>query len=263
VKIFTARADDEKGVNAIKAWLKKHELPDLEVTNLKDQKMIEFWDDKAVQVRKNTGQRVGEAEDPKAALRRVSMRSTAAKGRLVMVGNPNEDNPIAKCSVCGHSGPVMDAFSYLKAGFNGIEAGDADDLDMQECGQCGAILDWKDTGQRMGEAEELRKTLPRFSREACEALWEDLWQGAPSFPFELADIEYALSTLNDREYMALWYRYEERRTLRRTGDATVQRPIVKTTNRGQLAKWWIDRALRRLRHCLDNDPVIPTELLDL
>jgi hypothetical protein len=61
VKIFTARADDEKGVNAIKAWLKKHELPDLEVTNLKDQKMIEFWDDKAVQVRKNTGQRVGEA----------------------------------------------------------------------------------------------------------------------------------------------------------------------------------------------------------
>jgi hypothetical protein len=58
VKIFTARADDEKAVTAIKKWLKKHELPDLEVTNLKDQKMIEFWDDRAVQVQKNTGKRV-------------------------------------------------------------------------------------------------------------------------------------------------------------------------------------------------------------
>ena len=56
VKIFTARADDERAVNAIKKWLKKHELPDLEVTNLKDPKMIEFWDDKAVAVEKNTGE---------------------------------------------------------------------------------------------------------------------------------------------------------------------------------------------------------------
>ena len=63
VKIFTARADDERSVNAIKKWLKQHELPDLEVTNLKDQKMIEFWDDHAVQVQKNTGKRIGEAND--------------------------------------------------------------------------------------------------------------------------------------------------------------------------------------------------------
>lgn len=61
VKIFTARADDEIAVNAIKAWLKKHDpddeydLNDLEVTNLKDPGMIEFWDDKAVAVEKNTG----------------------------------------------------------------------------------------------------------------------------------------------------------------------------------------------------------------
>lgn len=55
VKIFTARADDEKSVNAIKKWLKDNELPDLEVTNLKDQHMTELWDDRAVHVEKNTG----------------------------------------------------------------------------------------------------------------------------------------------------------------------------------------------------------------
>jgi hypothetical protein len=55
VKIFTARARDEEGVAAIKKWLKKHELPDLEVTNIKDHKMICFYDDKAIQVQKNTG----------------------------------------------------------------------------------------------------------------------------------------------------------------------------------------------------------------
>jgi hypothetical protein len=55
VKLFTARADDERSVNAIKKWLKDNELPDLEVTNLKDQDCIEFWDDRAKAVEKNTG----------------------------------------------------------------------------------------------------------------------------------------------------------------------------------------------------------------
>lgn len=63
VKIFTARADDEKSVNAIKKWLKDNELPDLEITNLKDKEMIEFWDDKAVAVKRNTGE-VKESEFP-------------------------------------------------------------------------------------------------------------------------------------------------------------------------------------------------------
>lgn len=35
VKIFTARADSEDGINTVKDWLKKHKLPDLEVTNQK------------------------------------------------------------------------------------------------------------------------------------------------------------------------------------------------------------------------------------
>ena len=62
VKIFTARADDETSVNAIKKWLKQHELPDLEVTNLKDKNMKELWDDRAVSVEKNTG-RIKEDEE--------------------------------------------------------------------------------------------------------------------------------------------------------------------------------------------------------
>jgi hypothetical protein len=56
VKIFTARADDEKSVNAIKKWLKDNELPDLEITNIKDQYMVKLWDDKAVGVETNTGE---------------------------------------------------------------------------------------------------------------------------------------------------------------------------------------------------------------
>jgi hypothetical protein len=62
VKIFTARADDERSVNAIKKWLKANELPDLEITNLKDQHMTCFYDDRAVSVEKNTG-RIKEAAD--------------------------------------------------------------------------------------------------------------------------------------------------------------------------------------------------------
>lgn len=54
-KIFTARADDERSVNAIKKWLKDNELPDLEITNLKDEHCIKIYDDKAVGVVKNTG----------------------------------------------------------------------------------------------------------------------------------------------------------------------------------------------------------------
>jgi len=59
VKIFTARADDEKSVNAIKKWLKDNELPDLEITNIKDKDCVKFYDDRAVHVKKNTG-KIGE-----------------------------------------------------------------------------------------------------------------------------------------------------------------------------------------------------------
>jgi len=58
VKIFTARASSPRQVVAIKKWLVSCGLPDLEVTNVKDQRMIELWDDRCVQVTTNLGEPV-------------------------------------------------------------------------------------------------------------------------------------------------------------------------------------------------------------
>jgi hypothetical protein len=46
-------------VAAIKEWLVSCGLPDLEVTNVKDQRMIELWDDRCVQVTTNLGEPIG------------------------------------------------------------------------------------------------------------------------------------------------------------------------------------------------------------
>jgi hypothetical protein len=59
VKIFTARACVPEQIPPITEWLAKHGLPELEVTNVKDFGMVELWDDRCVQVRPNTGERVG------------------------------------------------------------------------------------------------------------------------------------------------------------------------------------------------------------
>ncbi|MGA3144986.1 MAG: hypothetical protein ABSF10_18445 [Verrucomicrobiota bacterium] len=59
VKIFTARASSPRQVMAIKEWLASCGLPDLEVTNVKDQRMIELWDDRCVQVTTNLGEPIG------------------------------------------------------------------------------------------------------------------------------------------------------------------------------------------------------------
>lgn len=59
VKILTPRAATEEGANAVRAWLKEHNLPELEVTHAKDLQMVEFWSAHCVQVISNTGQIVG------------------------------------------------------------------------------------------------------------------------------------------------------------------------------------------------------------
>ena len=56
VKIFTARASSPRQVAAIKEWLASCGLPELEVTNVKDKRMIELWDDRCVQVTTNLGE---------------------------------------------------------------------------------------------------------------------------------------------------------------------------------------------------------------
>ena len=60
VKIFTGRLGEpgqkQKQIGIIKKWLKANGLPDLEVTNIKDHKMEELWDDRAIGIKKNTGE---------------------------------------------------------------------------------------------------------------------------------------------------------------------------------------------------------------
>jgi hypothetical protein len=68
VKIFTARVARVEGFNEcnaddqevlIQAWLAEKGLPQLEITATKDWGMTEFYDDRAIQVERNTGRLVG------------------------------------------------------------------------------------------------------------------------------------------------------------------------------------------------------------
>lgn len=63
VKIMTARAAPQKGVRpqdveeAIRKWCVENIGQELEITFQKDQNMEELWDDRAIQIIKNTGER--------------------------------------------------------------------------------------------------------------------------------------------------------------------------------------------------------------
>lgn len=62
VRIVTARADKDYYVQLIYAWCEKHLGTRLAVTNTKDFQMIELWDDRCVQVIRNTGKRADGAD---------------------------------------------------------------------------------------------------------------------------------------------------------------------------------------------------------
>ena len=83
VKIFTARASSPRQIVMIKKWLASHGLPDLEVTNAKDLRMIELWDDRCVQVMTNLGEPIGK-NTAHNRNRPVSMRDLG--GRLKSSG---------------------------------------------------------------------------------------------------------------------------------------------------------------------------------
>lgn len=55
VKIFTARVSEPEAIPHIEAWLLKHGLNGLAITNVKDLRMHELWDDRVVAVEPNTG----------------------------------------------------------------------------------------------------------------------------------------------------------------------------------------------------------------
>lgn len=66
VKIFTARIscnveDYRLAYTTIADWCIKHIGQELEITNVKDLNMEELWDDRAVQVEKNTGRPIGKS----------------------------------------------------------------------------------------------------------------------------------------------------------------------------------------------------------
>lgn len=67
VRIMTARAsgeNSEAAKEAIEKWCEKYIGQKLPVTNIKDQEMKELWDDRAIQVKKNTGEPVVKEEHP-------------------------------------------------------------------------------------------------------------------------------------------------------------------------------------------------------
>lgn len=55
VKVFTARCSIPEQIPPVVAWLEKHGLGGLEITNVKDFGMIELWDDRCIRVISNTG----------------------------------------------------------------------------------------------------------------------------------------------------------------------------------------------------------------
>lgn len=74
VRIFTARVafevdecyltkvkfSREQMIEAIQDWLVANDMPRLQVTHIKDNRMVELWDDRAIQVIKNTGRTLAE-----------------------------------------------------------------------------------------------------------------------------------------------------------------------------------------------------------
>jgi len=61
VRIFTARASRPDHIPAVEKWLEQHGLGGLQVTNQKDYRMLQLWDDRCVQVIPNSGELVKNA----------------------------------------------------------------------------------------------------------------------------------------------------------------------------------------------------------
>jgi hydroxymethylpyrimidine pyrophosphatase-like HAD family hydrolase len=59
VRIITARAaEGPEAIKYVEEWLEENDIGGLVITCEKTMAMIELWDDRAVQVKRNTGERV-------------------------------------------------------------------------------------------------------------------------------------------------------------------------------------------------------------
>lgn len=90
VKIFTARMHGHGipliggGVEDVKTpieeWCRQHIGQVLEVTNVKDSGMLELWDDRAIQVERNTGVPVASCKVGKRRAQRIPSKGANATG---------------------------------------------------------------------------------------------------------------------------------------------------------------------------------------
>lgn len=69
VRIVSVRAGEGHG-DRVQDWLERHGLPRLIVTDKKDHRMFQLWDDRAVRVETDTGRILGPDPEPHAKLRR-------------------------------------------------------------------------------------------------------------------------------------------------------------------------------------------------
>lgn len=60
--------------------------------------------------------------------------------RIINDDGENIDDPLTQCVLCGHEGTILNDWSELTHGFNGIRNGDPDCVDMVECGNCGQVV---------------------------------------------------------------------------------------------------------------------------
>ncbi|MGI0116696.1 hypothetical protein [Zooshikella sp. RANM57] len=74
VRIFTARASIPEYIPFVERWLEKNGLAGLEITNVKDFRMIELWDDRCVQVVTNKGKPIRSKSSWKIGLRRFLVK---------------------------------------------------------------------------------------------------------------------------------------------------------------------------------------------
>lgn len=83
-------------------------------------------------------------DDPAAFVANITKNKPDSPWKMEYVRFNAEDagDPIVRCPRCKHEGPLMQDFSLLAAGFNGVAQDSLDDADVQECDSCGCKMQW-------------------------------------------------------------------------------------------------------------------------
>lgn len=76
VVVFTARAMDKRNIHPIELWLESHGIGGLKITNIKTPDITIIYDDRAVQVERNTGRILGNPKLIKENVKEKEIMST-------------------------------------------------------------------------------------------------------------------------------------------------------------------------------------------